>query len=356
MEMISWQVIAPGKPIERVVSPLPLPAPGEVLIRVAGCGVCHTDLGFYYDGVRTKSPFPLTLGHEISGIIQAAGAGAESWLGKAVVVPAVLPCGECDLCRRGKGNICPAQKMPGNDIPGGFASHIAIPMKHLCEVPLDENGRPRGTSGVTLAELSVLADAVTTPYQAIVESGLTPEDTAIFIGVGGVGGYGAQIARAFGATVVAIDIDPDKLAQLAPYVDATFNARELPAKDLRKAVTDFVRSRQKRPTEWKIYETSGTAAGQRTAFSLLTYGASLQVVGFTMDTVDIRLSNLMAFHAIARGNWGCLPQYYPPALELVLSGKVAIGPFVKIYKLEEINQVFDLVHGRKTNQRPILTP
>lgn len=357
MKMISWQVVAPGKPIEQVVSPLPVPAPGEALIRVAGCGVCHTDLGFYYDGVRTKSPFPLTLGHEISGIVEACGPGSEAWAGKAVVVPAVLPCGECDVCLRGKGNICNAQQMPGNDIPGGFASHIVIPTKYLCEVPLDEDGlRPRGSSGVTLAELSVLADAVTTPYQAIVESGLTAEDTAIFVGVGGVGGYGAQIARAFGATVVAIDIDLEKLALIAPFVDITFNAREIPAKELRKAVTDFVKSRKKRPTEWKIFETSGTAAGQKTAFSLLTYGASLQIVGFTMDTVDIRLSNLMAFHAIARGNWGCLPQYYPPALELVLSGKVAITPFVKLYKLEEINQVFELVHQRKINLRPILTP
>jgi len=356
MEMISWQVTTPGKLIERVISPRPVPALGEALIRVAGCGVCHTDLGFYYDGVRTKSPFPLTLGHEISGIVEAGGAGAESWVGKAVVVPAVLPCGECDVCRRGKGNICNAQLMPGNDIPGGFASHIVIPTKYLCEVPLDEEGRPRGTSGVNLAELSVLADAVTTPYQAIVESGLTAEDTAIFVGVGGVGGYGAQIARALGAVVAAIDIDPEKLALIAPYVDATFNARELPAKELRKAVTDFVKSRKKRPTEWKIFETSGTAAGQKTAFSLLTYGASLQVVGFTMDTVDIRLSNLMAFHAIARGNWGCLPQYYPPALELVLSGKVTIAPFVKIFPLAEINQVFELVHHRKINLRPILVP
>ena len=66
MEMISWKMSAAGKPIEKVVSPLPAPGPGEVLLKVAGCGVCHTDLGFYYNGVRTKSPLPLTLGHEIS--------------------------------------------------------------------------------------------------------------------------------------------------------------------------------------------------------------------------------------------------------------------------------------------------
>lgn len=356
MEMISWKMTAPGKPIEKVISPLPAPGPGEVLLKVAGCGVCHTDLGFYYNGVRTKTPLPLTLGHEISGIVEAAGAGAEHWEKKAVIVPAVMPCGACDVCRRGKGNICPVQKMPGNDIPGGFASHIVVPAGSLCEVPVDDQYRPISTSGVTLAELSVLADAITTPYQSIVESGLSSEDTAIFIGIGGVGGFGAQIAHALGALVVAVDIDPDKLKAIAPYVDITFNALELPAKELKKAVSDFIKSRKKRPTEWKIFETSGTAAGQKTAFGLLTYGASLQVIGFTMDMVEIRLSNLMAFHAMARGNWGCVPEHYPAVLKLALAGSVRITPFVKTYPLGEINEVFELVHQKKTSLRLILIP
>ena len=110
------------------------PGPGEVVVAIAGCGVCHTDLGYFYDGVRTNHPLPLALGHEISGRVVAAGAGAERWIGKAVIVPAVLPCGECDLCRRGLGTICRTQKMPGNDIQGGFATHIVVPGRGLCEV------------------------------------------------------------------------------------------------------------------------------------------------------------------------------------------------------------------------------
>jgi 6-hydroxycyclohex-1-ene-1-carbonyl-CoA dehydrogenase len=356
MTMTSWQMVAPDQPLTRVESPIPEPAQGEVVLSVAGCGVCHTDLGFYYDRVRTKSPLPLTLGHEISGIVEIAGPGTEKWLQRAVIVPAVMPCGDCDVCRRGVGNICVAQKMPGNDIQGGFASHIVVPSDQLCEVPVDENNRPKGKADISLAELSVVADAVTTPYQAIMESGLSERDTAIFIGVGGVGGFGAQIARSFGADVVAIDVDSSKLEGIAPYVDQVFNASDMPFKDLRKAVSDFVKARGRRRTEWKIFETSGTAGGQKTAFGLLTFGAHLSVVGFTMETVDIRLSNLMAFHASARGNWGCLPVHYPAALELVLSGKVAISPFVETFPLEEINDVFEMVHSRKIKERPILIP
>jgi 6-hydroxycyclohex-1-ene-1-carbonyl-CoA dehydrogenase len=356
MSMISWQMVEPKQPLKRVEGPVPAPGAGEVRLRVVGCGVCHTDLGFFYDGVRTKSPLPLTLGHEISGMVEAVGAGAERWQGKAVIVPAVMPCGGCDVCRRGFGNICAAQKMPGNDIQGGFASHIVVPAGQLCEVPLASDGRPAGSSGVSLAELAVVADALTTPYQAIKESGLNGLDTAIFVGIGGVGGFGAQIAKSMGALVIAIDVDPEKLSAIAPYVDATFDSKTLAFKDLRKAVSDLVKEKGRRRTEWKIFETSGTAAGQQTAFGLLTFGAALAVVGFTMATVDIRLSNLMAFHATARGNWGCVPEHYPAALDLVLSGKVALGPFVKPFPLDEINTVFESVHSRKIRERPVMVP
>ena len=148
--MVSWQMVKPNQPLERVERPLPEPEAGEVLLKVSGCGVCHTDLGFFYDGVPIKSALPLTLGHEISGIVQAAGPSAEAWNGSAVIVPAVMPCGHCDVCNEGRGNICASQKMPGNDIQGGFASHIVVPAKQLCKVPVDENMKPIGETDVSL--------------------------------------------------------------------------------------------------------------------------------------------------------------------------------------------------------------
>ena len=207
------------------------PGAGEVVVEVAGCGVCHTDLGFYYDGVRTNSELPLALGHEISGRVVAAGDGAADWLHRAVIIPAVIPCGECDLCKRGQGTICRSQKMPGNDIQGGFASHIVVPARGLC--PVDE--QRLAAAGLELADVSVVADAVTTPYQAVYQAAVTPGSLAIVIGVGGVGGYCVQMARAFGATVVAIDIDQDKLDAIAGHGAAiTFNARELDGRDHEK--------------------------------------------------------------------------------------------------------------------------
>ncbi|MCW5630144.1 MAG: alcohol dehydrogenase catalytic domain-containing protein, partial [Rhodoferax sp.] len=187
------------------------PQAGEVVVAVAGCGVCHTDLGYFYDGVRTNQPLPLALGHEVSGTVVAAGAGSEAWIGKSVIVPAVLPCGSCDLCQRGLGTICRGQKMPGNDIQGGFASHIVVPGRGLCAV----DPARLAEAGLTLPQVSIVADALTTPYQAVRRAGVADGALAIVIGAGGVGGYCVQVARAFGATVVAIDVDERKLATIA---------------------------------------------------------------------------------------------------------------------------------------------
>jgi 6-hydroxycyclohex-1-ene-1-carbonyl-CoA dehydrogenase len=348
-----WMMTAARAPLVKTAfDPFP-PGPGEVVVEIAGCGLCHTDLGYYYDGVRTNHALPLALGHEISGRVVAAGAGAEGWRGRAVVVPAVLPCGECDLCRRGRGAICRQQKMPGNDIHGGFASHITVPARGLC--PVDE--KRLAAAGLALADLAVVADAVTTPYQAVVRAEVKPGSFAIVVGVGGVGGYAVQIAAAFGATVAAIDVDPAKLAAISGHgARLTLNARELDARGLKQALQLFAREHGLAQTEWIIFECSGTAAGQLTAFGLLTHGATLCVVGFTMDKVEVRLSNLMAFDARALGNWGCVPELYPAALDLVLDRRVAVAPFVARMPLDDINDIFAAAHAHKLTQRAILVP
>jgi 6-hydroxycyclohex-1-ene-1-carbonyl-CoA dehydrogenase len=348
-----WLMTAPAAPLQRAEFDAE-PGAGEVVVAVAGCGVCHTDLGYYYDGVRTNQALPLALGHEISGHVVAAGADAADWIGRAVIVPAVLPCGECDLCRRGLAPICRAQKMPGNDIQGGFASHIVLPSRGLC--PVDEQRLK--AAGLTLAQVSIVADALTTPYQAVRRAQVEPGDLAIVVGAGGVGGYCVQVARAFGAQVVAIDVDARKLDAIASDGGAALalNAREHDAKALKKASAEFAKQRGLRGTEWKIFECSGTAPGQTTAFGLLVHGATLSVVGFTMDKVELRLSNLMAFDARALGNWGCPPEFYPAALDLVLDGKVKLTPFVETHPLAEINAVFHAVHARAITRRAVLVP
>jgi 6-hydroxycyclohex-1-ene-1-carbonyl-CoA dehydrogenase len=348
-----WRMVSGDDPMKPEEFEPAAPEQGEVVVEIAGCGVCHTDLGYYYDGVRTNRSLPLTLGHEISGTVVRVGAGAESWLGQTVIIPAVMPCGECDACARGRGTICRAQKMPGNDIEGGFASHITVPARGLCPVDMD---RLRAV-GLELADVSVVADALTTPYQAAVQAGVGPGDLVIVNGVGGVGGYAVQVATAMGATVVAIDVVPQKLAALDGYGAAlVLNARNFDGRALKREIIGFAKENGLKASEWIIMECSGTAAGQKAAFGLLNHGATLCVVGFTMDKVEVRLSNLMAFHARLLGNWGCPPELYPGALDLVLSGKVKLKPFVEHHPLDDINDVFKAVHDGKFTRRAILVP
>jgi 6-hydroxycyclohex-1-ene-1-carbonyl-CoA dehydrogenase len=355
MRVTAWTVLVPGEPMV-VQDRDEEPGPGEVLVEVAGCGVCHTDLGFFYDGVPTRHPFPLTLGHEVSGRVVQAGAGADEWLGRAVIVPAVMPCGECAACLDGFGSICPAQVFPGNTLHGGFASHLRVSARGLCPVP-DLDDAAQNPAGLGLSTLAVIADAVTTPYQAIRRSGLGEGSLAIFVGAGGVGGFGVQIASAQGAKVVAIDLDPDRLALLEEHgASLTLDAGAGGLRELRKRVRAFA-DELGIPT-WRryVFETSGTAAGQKTAFGLLGPGSHLSVIGFTRDEVSVRLSNLMAFDATAQGAWGCLPENYPPALDLVLSGRVSLEPFVERRPLSSINETFRDLHEQRVARRVVLEP
>ena len=349
MRVSGWVMESPGDPMVRRDREEEAAA-GEVIVRVAGCGVCHTDLGFYREGVPTRHPLPLTLGHEVSGTVVAAGDGAEEWEGRAVVVAAVIPCGDCAACRAGRGSVCPRQIFPGNDVHGGFATHLRVPARGLCPVP-------PGVGDDGLTALAVVADAVSTPYQAILRSGLGPEDLAVFVGIGGVGGFGVQLAAAHGAPVVALDVDPARRERIgAPGADLRLDARALEFKALRKQVRSFAEQRGVPTWRWKIFETSGTDAGQATAFGLLGHGGYLSVVGFTRRKVELRLSNLMAFDATAQGNWGCLPEHYPAIVDLVLSGKVALEPFVERRPLASINETFSELHSRGCSRRVILVP
>ncbi len=340
---------APGAALELRDVPRPVPAEDQVLVQVAGCGVCHTDIGFWKDGVPTKMGTPIILGHEVSGAVVEAGSGFRHLVGRDVIVPAVIPCGACDLCRNGRGNVCRAQQMPGNDIDGGFAEFLAVPGRGLCVVD--------GRGGHALHDLAVIADAVTTPYQAVVRSGLAAGDLAVVVGAGGVGGYAVQIAAALGAHVVAIDVDDATLALIARHgAGLTLNSAATAFKELRQQVRSFALKHGCGETGWKLFECSGHPDGQETAWGLLTHAAVLMVVGFTLGKVELRLSNAMAFDATIQGTWGCKPELYPAALALVTAGRVALRPFIETHPLSAGPDVLAQVADHRLHRRAILLP
>lgn len=344
----SWKMTELNSEFKLTESDFPELNEDEVLVKIAGCGVCHTDLSFWHYGVKTKHELPLTLGHEISGKIVA---GPDHLLSKKVIIPAVLPCGECELCKDGRGNICQNQLMPGNDFDGGFASHIKVPHKNLCFVPESVLDKYR------LAELSVVADAITTPYQVLKKSEMQEGDFVICIGVGGVGIYGALIAKILGAKVLAIDINDSKLELSKEHgIDAVLNVKELDPREVKQKVREIAKELGVSRYGWKILEMSGTVQGQELGYSLITFASTMSIVGFTMEKPNVRLSNLMAFDAKLIGTWGCKPELYNDVIDFIDQGKLKIGDFIETFPMSEINQVFNNTLNQKYNKRSVLVP
>jgi 6-hydroxycyclohex-1-ene-1-carbonyl-CoA dehydrogenase len=220
----------------------------------------------------------------------------------------------------------------------------------------DLSDRDRNPAGLDLAELAVIADAVSTPYQAIRRSGLRSGDLAVVVGCGGIGGFAVQIAAALGARVVAIDSDPERLERLRPHGADLLLAAGLDFRAIKRALADFAEGLGIPSFRHHLFEASGTPGGQTTAFGLLGPGGHLSVIGFTPAKVELRLSNLMAFDATVQGNWACLPELYPEVLALVLEGAVALRPFVERRALGEIDAVFEALHARGAARRIVLVP
>ena len=339
----------PGK-LEKTEIPVPELASGEVLVEIAGCGVCHTDLGYFYDGVFTVSKPPLTLGHEISGTVVA---GDEAWVGKEVIIPAVMPCRQCILCKTGRGNRCLAQKMPGNSLGlyGGFSSHIPVPAVDLCEV------KDRGD--IPLSHLAVVADAATTPYQAAKRADLQPGDNVVVVGItGGVGQYMGQTAKALGAkTVVGIARNKEKLERALNFgADFCINSTDKDARAVSKEFKEYCKENGLPNTGWKIFEVTGAKGGQEIGLALLGFTGKLIVVGFGMAKVEYSIGRLMAFDADIIGTWGCLPEYYPIVLDMVLGGKINMEEFVETRAMSTIAETFAEAHKTPPMKRIVLTP
>ena len=347
----TWQMTEPGR-LALTEIPVPDLQPGEALVEIRGCGVCHTDLSYFYMGVPTVEKPPLTLGHEISGVVVSGPSGL---IGKEVIVPAVFPCHECDICRSGRGNRCMKQRMPGNSmgVYGGFASHIPAPADELCVV----HQRPRG---IPLEHLSVVADAIATPYHAAERAGLTHGDRVVVIGAaGGVGSFMTQVAKGLGArAVIAIDINEEKLELMKGYgADIAINPAGRSIPEIKESIKAYCRD-EKLPAShgWKIFEVTGTRAGQELALSLLSFVGKLIVVGYGTETTSYMMSKLMAFEADILGVWGCLPSEYPKVLQLCLDGKIALEPFVETRPMSQIEHVFDEAHHGRLKKRVVLTP
>lgn len=322
--------------------PVPSPGPGQVLIEVAGCGVCHTDLHYLDHGTPTFKKPPLVLGHEISGTVTAVGEGVTNHEpGAAVLVAAVTSCGACDACREGRENICARGEMLGNHIDGGFAEYVVAPAKDCFAVPAD----------IPLAEASIIADAITTPYHAVVNRGnVRPGDSVVVFGCGGVGLNVVQIANALGASVVAVDLSADKLAwaeKLGASATLDPSSVERPDKALRKLTGGGADV---------AFEVVGKPETQVAALGALRTGGRAVFVGYSPDPATLNAGRIMFRELEVVGSLGCRPVDYPRVIEMVRKRQIRLTELVTHrYPIDEIDQALDTLRSGAAI-RVVITP
>lgn len=340
VQLVRWQ----AEPELREV-PAPEPGPGEVLVRVTGAGLCHSDLHImeWPEGTLPWQ-LPFTLGHETAGTVAGLGAGASGFAeGDAVLVYGPWGCGTCAQCARGAENLCPNRfQRPGAGCglgyDGGLAEYLVVPSSRLL-VPLGD------LDPVVSAPLT---DAALTPYHALKPElhRLVPGSTVVVIGVGGLGSIAVQLLRALSpARVVAVDLrEGSRALALRGGAHAALDARGLTAADVREElgggatiVLDFVGN-------------DGTLA---LAAGTVELGGHVAVVGLGGGTFPMAFGSVPLEWSLRRPSWGTLPELHE-VVALARAGAIEIA--VERFGIEEALGAYHRLHDGEIEGRAVVVP
>jgi propanol-preferring alcohol dehydrogenase len=340
VQLVRWQ----AEPEIRDVA-VPEPGPGEVLVRVAGAGLCHSDLHLM-EWPEGTLPWrlPFTLGHETAGTVAALGRGAGEFAeGDRVLVYGPWGCGTCVQCVRGAENLCLYRfGRPGAGCglgyDGGLAEYVLVPSARLL-VPLGD---------LDPVDAAPLTDAALTPYHALkpVLPQLVPGSSALVIGVGGLGSIAVQLLRTLTpARIVAVDLREGARSLALRYgAAAALDAAGLTPADAREAlgggatlVLDFV----------------GNDATLALAAGSLEIGGHVALVGLGGGTFPMTFGTVPLEWSLRRPSWGTLPELHE-VVALAASGAIEIP--VERLSLEETLDGYRRLHDGEVEGRTVVVP
>jgi S-(hydroxymethyl)glutathione dehydrogenase/alcohol dehydrogenase len=342
-----------GQPLAIEELKRPEPKAGEVLVKVAACGVCHTDLHV----IKGEAPFPLpaVLGHEVSGMVEETGPGVKGLRrGDNVVCSFIIPCRECFYCMKGLEELCEKflqmNRIKGTLFDGstrlygkggepvwmysmgGFAEHAVVPRQDVFPIPPE----------IPLADACILGCALFTAYGAAKnQADLKPGESVAVVAVGGVGSSLVQIAKAMGASrIVAVDIRDDKLeaARSLGATDAVNSAKEDPVETILKL------------TEGRGVDVAFEALGRpetlSSAFNSVRAGGRVVAIGLPTGpkvTFPIEIARLVRREVRLMGSYGGRPSTDMPALiKMVKAGALDIQKEItRRYNLDGANEAFE---------------
>ncbi len=338
--MRALQLVDAGK-LELREVPVPRPGPGEVLVKVAGAGLCHSDLHLVHAGV--KPPVPFTIGHETSGWVESTGPGVDGLEpGLPVIVHGAWGCGHCWFCAIGHEQQCPAAAAsgaPGSGLfrDGGLAEYLLVPAaRHL--VPL-------GDLDPCLA--APLDDAALTPYH-VIKTGLAdlvPGETAVVIGVGGLGHAAIQLLRTLTAVkVVAVDVSAEKRA-LAISLGAD-EALEGDAGAVREAVGGH--------GAVLVLDCVGVDATLALSAAVVRRMGRIVIIGVGGGSIDLSFLSLPYEASIANTFWGTVAELRE-VVALAASGRIALH--TERIKLDEALEAYEQIdRGTFGSGRAVAAP
>lgn len=193
-----------GRPLVLSDIAIPAPGPGEVLVKVTACGVCHTDIHAVDGDWPVKPKLPFIPGHEVVGQVAALGQGVIRFREGDAIGVAWLhdACGACEYCGTGWETLCASQHNTGYSIDGGYAEYLVADADYAVKLP----------AGLNPVQVAPILCAGVTTYKGIKETDTKPGDWLAISGIGGLGHVAVQYAKAMGLHVVAIDVSEDKLA------------------------------------------------------------------------------------------------------------------------------------------------
>ncbi len=322
---------------------IPPPGADEAIVKVGACGICRTDLKVWSGSHPAIRKLPRVLGHEVAGEVVEVGRSVDKdLLGKHVVIYFYLSCGTCRFCRSGREILCTHLKgQIGFNLDGGFAEYVKAPANSLFLIRPD----------LPFEQAAIITDAVATPYRALTSKArIQPGQTLAVIGAGGLGLHAIQIATAFGARVLAMDINEKALAMarevgaeqtfLVASDDPRAEILELSGGEGFDAVTDFV----------------GRPHMQRLGLDLLKVAGKFVAVGYNpTDAFQINSMQLVSREIEVYGSRSCGRNDLKETIALVSSGKVK-SIVTQCHRLVDANAALHKLDQGDLVGRSVLVP
>jgi 2-desacetyl-2-hydroxyethyl bacteriochlorophyllide A dehydrogenase len=320
-------VLETPRRIGLVDRPRPAPGPGQALVRIAATAICHTDLEIYtgrHPGVR----YPVVMGHEATGVVEAVGAGVTRIdVGQSVLINPIIACGGCDSCARGLGHLCRRAGLLGREMDGALAEHVLVGAEYL--YPLPPGLAP---------DVATLIETLATVHHAQRRAGVEPGDTVVVFGQGASGLLHTQLAKISGAAqVIGISRSPWKL-ELARRMKAD-HALDAGRSEL---VAEATRLSGGRGADLVI-DTSGDPRVLGPAMEMLRPGGRLLLYAISHQPLGALSPFPLYFKELTiYGARALTPDDVEPSIRLVASGAIDVDGFVTgHYPLERVGAAFE---------------